>query len=103
MIDADAIELSLCLDELSDCSYICVLDFGWVQEDTPTLAVLDAPAKVSIRCGCPVDLHLIPVCLQLHFIHRNASLTREQFLVAVQAGEVPVEVKPIQHCACSPE
>jgi len=41
-------------------------------EDTPTLAVLDAPAK-------------------LHFIHRNASLTREQFLVAVQEGQVPVE------------
>jgi protein disulfide isomerase len=41
-------------------------------EDTPILAVLDAPAK-------------------LHYVHRNASLTREQFLVAVQAGDVPTE------------
>eukprot|EP00656_Telonema_subtile_P022413 TRINITY_DN2354_c0_g1_i1.p1 TRINITY_DN2354_c0_g1~~TRINITY_DN2354_c0_g1_i1.p1 ORF type:complete len:133 (-),score=45.32 TRINITY_DN2354_c0_g1_i1:144-542(-) len=38
-------------------------------DDIPVLVMLDSPAK-------------------LHFVHRNASLTREEFIAAVEAGEV---------------
>lgn len=45
---------------------------GITADDTPVLAVLDAPSKI-------------------HYVHRNSSLSRDQFLTAVKAGEVPVE------------